>query len=476
MGSGWFSVFWMPDGEIISRPIAHIPWSSRIESNYPSCNPMKFRGLIDRFSLLSRGTVYLLANILVAVIPFLLLPVLTHWLSPEEFGRAALYFVVVTILLPILGLNLHGVVSVRYFQQSQDYLARYIGILLVIVLISWIFWIALLWSFSTFWFQITGLNIGWLSVAVTVVALQTVVNIGLALQQARERAIEYARIQVCQAVIMGLLTWIFLVYMHLGWESRPLGQLLALGAVVIWLTAKLTMESWIHLSSFEWREQAKDAIKFGVPLIPHALAGVAVATGGQIMIKSEFGEYDVGLYAVSFQFGAAFGLIADAFVKAYGPWLYKKMAEGSSDSMTSIVLASYLIFFIFIVLGLVFWASVVAVFPWIVGAEFQQAASLIAYFAAGGVFLGMYFTVAGFFFFGSKTHLISVITILSGVIGLLLMYWFGKVWGLSGYAAGYAASQLMNFLLAWILARKVYPLPWFDLKNIRSFLADNPTG
>ncbi|EIQ9127591.1 polysaccharide biosynthesis protein, partial [Escherichia coli] len=42
-------------------------------------------------SLLKISSIYLFSNILNALIPFLLLPILTHNLTPNEYGQVAMF-------------------------------------------------------------------------------------------------------------------------------------------------------------------------------------------------------------------------------------------------------------------------------------------------------------------------------------------------------------------------------------------------
>jgi len=53
---------------------------------------------LTRNSLLYTGS-----NVLVASIPFVMLPVLTRYLSKEEYGILAMFQVMVTLLIPLIG-------------------------------------------------------------------------------------------------------------------------------------------------------------------------------------------------------------------------------------------------------------------------------------------------------------------------------------------------------------------------------------
>ena len=88
--------------------------------------PRSGRGLVG-----SAG-IYTLANIANNAIPFLLLPVLTRVLTPEEFGIVAIFTTLVTAFGAFTGLSAHGAVNVRLFDPQTRH-ARYVGTVLAIL-------------------------------------------------------------------------------------------------------------------------------------------------------------------------------------------------------------------------------------------------------------------------------------------------------------------------------------------------------
>jgi O-antigen/teichoic acid export membrane protein len=53
-------------------------------------------------SLFFGSAVYLRSNILAAAIPFILLPVLTHYLSPAEYGKVGMFLMLVVLLVVLI--------------------------------------------------------------------------------------------------------------------------------------------------------------------------------------------------------------------------------------------------------------------------------------------------------------------------------------------------------------------------------------
>ena len=67
--------------------------------------------------------IYLSGSILNSALPLLVLPVLTRYLTPTDFGLVATATVLTQILSVFIGLNAYGLVSRSHFDDDPDNLA-----------------------------------------------------------------------------------------------------------------------------------------------------------------------------------------------------------------------------------------------------------------------------------------------------------------------------------------------------------------
>lgn len=68
---------------------------------------------------LRNSTIYLASNIINALVPFLLLPILTRYLTPDEYGQIAMFQTLITALAALTGLNAVGAAN-RKFYENHD--------------------------------------------------------------------------------------------------------------------------------------------------------------------------------------------------------------------------------------------------------------------------------------------------------------------------------------------------------------------
>lgn len=412
-----------------------------------------------RHKLFGNAAIYLGANLLNAGIPFLLLPILTRVLTPADYGTVAMFGIVLSVFGAFTGLSVHGAIGVRYFQLEKKELAQYVGSCVGILVVSSSVLFLLITIFGSWLAEVTGVPSDWLLMAVALSGFQFLGNIRLSLWQVAGQAKQYGFFQVSQSLLNAGFSLIFILIVGLAWQGRVLGQVFAIGIFGIIALWWLLKDKLLKISN-DWHAQCGDALSFGIPLIPHVIGGLILSTAGQFLVTNMFGVYETGIYVVGLQFGSILGIISDAFVKSYSPWLYEKLKDESATSRHFIVGITYYIFLLFIFLAAITSVSIFLAFPFVIGHEFLPAKFLLTYFIFGSAFIGMYYAVAGFFFFTSKTKFVSIVTASSGVTSILVMWYLGNTLGIEGIALGYLFSQVIMFLLAWTLSNYVYPLPW----------------
>ena len=58
-------------------------------------------------------------NAIKSLVPFLMLPILTAYISPKEYGELSLIETTILFLLPFVMLNINGAINVEYFRRDN---------------------------------------------------------------------------------------------------------------------------------------------------------------------------------------------------------------------------------------------------------------------------------------------------------------------------------------------------------------------
>lgn len=390
--------------------------------------------------------------------PLLLLPVLTHVLSPAAYGLVAMFTVVLAGLGALTGLSVHGAVGIRYFDREEIDFPAYVGACLSILLITTLVTFALVFVLAGPLEDLTALPRSWLLGAVIVSGLQFVVLMRLSIFQSAKQPGRFAAVRLSQAAIDAAATLVFVLVLALSWQGRLAGMSLAIG--LLGLVSLFTLLKGGSVSLHIRREDVGHALRFGVPLVPHVVGGMMIAMIDRFMITNILDISSTGIYMVAVQIGLGVYLLADGGSRAIQPWIIEGIKSGDYDKKRLMVRMSLLCF-----AGLVTVAALVGLtapwyLPFLVDEAFQKSAPLIFWIAMGQAFGGMYLVSANVIFYKQKTGYLAMITISSGLLNALLSFFLLQIEGLKGAAHAYFVAQLVMFAATFILAHKLHPLPW----------------
>ena len=408
-------------------------------------------------SLFKASGIYTFSSIINAAIPFLLLPLLTRYLSPEEYGIVSMYALLLSITSVFTGLSVHGAINRAYFDEKINNHKEYIWNSLIILFISSFFTFLLYNLLANYISNFTGVPASWIWTVVLVSFFQFIINCLLVIYQAKLLAFKYSKIQIGQSLVNALLTILFVIILLWGWKGRLLAQILSVlifGVMAFFILYKYYTEKKINFYYI------KHALKFGVPLILHTIGGMLMTLTDRFIINNLFGLEKVGIYMVGLQLGMVLAIITESFNKAYAPWLFEKLNQNDENMKRKIVKFTYIYFFGIIFLACLMFFILKILFPIFIGEKFFEAERVILWILLGNAFGGMYFMVTNYIFYAYKSHILAIITFVVGILNVPITFYLVKLNGEVGAAQGFMIINMLMFLFTWILSAKVYPMNW----------------
>ena len=422
-------------------------------------NPRRVVTTVLKHRLVQNAAVYAGSGVVRNAIPFLLMPVLTRYLSPADFGSVATFEVILAMAVVFVGLNLHGAIGVNFFRMERKELELYVANVVLISAITAVvmFGIAVV-IFSQALFDLLARPTLWLTLIVVAAFAQALSSIALTLWQVEQRPGPYGLFQISQTAVNVALSLLFVIVLNWGWQGRLLAIIIASVLFGV-LSLVVGYQRWYGSLTVR-SDHIKDALAFGVPLVPHSLGNWVLAGVDRLFIASMLGVAAAGVYTVGYQIGMIVGLAATSFNQAWSPFLFEKLKEDDFRSKLKIVKFTYVYIPAIVAFALV--VSLVA--PWFlttfVGAAFRDAHRYVLWVGLGYAANGMYLMVANYIFYAKKTHLLSMVTLIAAAVNIVLTYVLIRVNGAIGAAQATAASYFLSFVLTWALSARVYRMPW----------------
>ena len=406
---------------------------------------------IFNHKLFKNSLVYTSTNVINNAIPFFLLPIMTRYLTPSDYGVVATFNVLSAVMVVFVGLSMHGAINVNYFKLEKEELREYIGNVFSILFSSFLLVFAVVYILKSNFSVLTKFPENWILYIVVIALFQSIFAITLGLWQVEQKSLPYGLFQISRTILNVSLSVVFVVLLCWGWQGRILGVIIT--SVIFGLLSIFVI----------YKRKYINALLFGIPLIPHALGGWIITGIDRIFINSMVGVAPTGIYTVGYQVGMIIGLLANSFNLAWSPFLFEKLKENNYLTKVKIVKFTYLYNagIIIVALALSFFAPYFLKF--FVSRNFYFAYKYVLWIALGYAFQGMYLMVVNYIFYVKKTYILAWVTFSSAGINVVLNYFFIKANGAIGAAQATTITFFTQFIMVWILSAKVYRMPWRNI-------------
>lgn len=414
--------------------------------------------------LLQASAIYTASSFANSAIPFLMLPIFTRYLTPTDYGIVAMYQVLLGIVSSLTHLNVHGAIVRRYYDRDKIDFPRYISNCVFLVAGCSMLSGVILWGMATPIARFTEFPAPWIWAVILASAGEFLVLLILSLWQVQEQPIKYGLFQVGQTLTNICLSLLFVVSLGLGWKGRVWGQVCTMAIFASLSLFLLFRGQWLK-GNFRL-DYLHHALAFGVPLIPHAVCMYVITVTGRLLLTHLIGVAETGIYMVGVQIGMIVWLLQDSFNRAWVPWFYAQLKRDDESARRRIVRITYLYILLITVFALGFALLASQLLGILVGRDFLPAGRYLPWICMGYAFNGMYKMVTNYCFFVENTRIISLITVCTALINAAACYLFITWHGPVGAAQGTMLAFGISFLLTWMAAARVYPMPWgLSLRN-----------
>jgi len=414
-------------------------------------------------SVLKQSAVYLTADVINKMVAFFMLPFLTRFLSPSDYGLVSTFTAYVAVLSVFTGVKTNAAVGVFFFKVDRKALKDHITSAMLILLLTSSAAFVVTYALTGLLARYVTIPPLWLNIALLIAAGQFITNLNLVLWQAQGKSVSFAAYQVGQTIVYSTLSILFLVAYGMKWEGQLLA--VAISTISFAVFSAGLMYKRYHLKPGINRGSIKELLEFGVPLVPHDLAGWVKTGADRILITMLVGASATGVYSVGYQIGMIIGIVATAFNRAFSPYLFNKLNDISMVEKKQLVKYTYLYFMLIIIFALMLGAFSPVIFTFFLGKRFQGSIYMVIWVALGYAFDGMYYMVVNYIFYQGRTRLLSTITVTTSVLHVILTYTFVTQFREIGAAYATTISFAATFLLTWVLSARVYSMPWLGTKT-----------
>jgi len=408
--------------------------------------------------LFKNALIYIIGGILAHSISYLLMPVLTRYLSPADYGIVYVFNSIMFFFIPVVGLQTDTYFARHYFEFKKDAFAEHVGGIFKVILFALIIVLSFVYVFRNQVSSSFAVSKNVIFICVFVSVATVVGTLVLRYYQMENKANNYMFIIIITTLLNLILSLLLVVYFKLGWKGRIIGI-----AISVFLQAIVSIIILYKKGVVKFKlnyNHTKEIIFFGFPLLIGAMSGWVVNLVDKLFITKMVSISATGIYGIGASMGMIMGLLSDSFCRAWVPYFFKNIGENSNEKNIKIVKLTYLF------IGAVIFASfAVALFSYIfikyfIAKEYFQSYKYVIWISLGQGIAGINSIFVYYLLYEKKNFLISGIALTSAVINLILNYVLIKTFGTIGAAYTIFFTFLTGAIITISFSARYHKMPW----------------
>ena len=420
---------------------------------------------------IKQTSVYSLGNISTKLVGFILLPLYTAHLLPEDYGILAILQAIMQILIGVFGLNL-PTAMMRWYAPEKDpakqksiVFTTLLSTLLVAVFLS-----ALLIPFSDRFAIEIFENVNFTSYFVFLflaVSAGIINNVPLNLIRLKERSVFYIILTTIKFTLIILSNIYFVAYLKIGVEGIIISELIGHLFIIIFTLPMMVKNSILKIDvTILW-----EMIKYGAPLVFSTVFTFVLTLSDRFIIKYFYGDSSVGIYSLGHKIASVINmLILQSFQLGFLPIAYKKLNDPNAKRYFSKVLTYYTLILVFAALVIsLFSKELIEVLA--LNSEYWIAYTVVPIISFAFVLKGIQYNFALSFHYAKRTSYNAVIVVITAVINVALNIVLIQKYDFPGAAVSLFFSVLIMMILSYFLGQKVYHVPYEIYKISKIFFA-----
>ncbi|HNQ12238.1 MAG TPA: polysaccharide biosynthesis C-terminal domain-containing protein [Bacteroidia bacterium] len=436
--------------------------------------------------LAGQTAIYGLSSIVGRLLNYLLVPLYTRLLLPEEYGVVTEFYAYLTFLVVLYSYGMETTFF-RFSQNADDSNKAYHTGLFSLLSSSLFFSLLLILFSGTIadWLDYPGQEI-YIYLFSSVLLCDTLSALPFAQLRKKNKAIQFASYRLINILINIGLNLFFLLLLP-KWENQEgisgsiasalysknheVLYIFLSNAIASAVTLVLFAKHLIIKRSFIDTALLKNMLRYAMPLLIAGMAGMINETLDRVILKPlvddpESANHQLGIYGACYKLSIIMTLFIQTYRFAAEPFFLSKNKEQSRE-MLALVLKYFTIICSLIFLVVMFYMDYVKHF---IGENYWEGLHIVPILLIANIFLGIFFNLSMWYKLSSQTYYGAYfalagacITIISNIILIPKLGYTGAAW------ATLICYVSITFL-SYYHGQKQYHIP-YETKKILAYLS-----
>lgn len=388
---------------------------------------------------------YSIGEIVPRIISFLLLPILTKFLTADEYGIVSYTNSVMTFIFVIATLSLNTFVLRNYYStKNENSRKELIGSVFLFIfgfncllILLQLFFFPLIIDF----FKINIPFKPYFQLAIFNNFFDVISIIPLVLYRVKENAKGFLILSLSRTLLQFLMVYILVVIYKQGLLGSYYARLIV-NIPFMFIYFYMVFKNSIFKINFKL---IREALRFTLPILPGSLAFLFVSLSDRVILERYISLEELGIFSVAITLATVLNIVIQALYKTFEPVLFKEYFN-SDFQQTNLKL--YKIFLLAVFVG-AFGASIFSKEFFIIATSgvFREGYKLVPLLIVSVVIAGVNTYLNVLMIANKKQKMVSLVSTISAVISVILNFIFIPYFGYYGAIIASACSFLFSNII-----------------------------
>ena len=396
-------------------------------------------------------------------ISFLIFPLVSYYILPDQLGLAANFDVLQLITSLLAGMAVVNSLPYFFYEQEKKENALMISNLILIVLCICLFFSVIIFFFSNVIYKYLQIDLSLQLLALLAACANLFFSLGMIILRLEDKVRNFVVLSLSQVVVQLLLVSYFVLFC----KMQALGKIYS--SVITQFLFALIQLSILYKRGYIVTQFSASfcvkLLKFGLPLLPHSLSFWFKSGIDKILLTNFCGLSVNGLYSMALSLGGVYNIFNQSFNNAYIPYLQKKINNVVNLNVEKrrIVALTYKLMLLFTVVYFIAVIIAWGILNYLLSEKYIGAFMFIPWIMLVSLINTMYGLVIQFIYTSKKTFGLGVITFSFSIFQAILGYVLVRQLGAFGICLSSVIGAFLIAISVWGYSMKVYPMPWFNL-------------
>ena len=426
--------------------------------------------------------IYGLSSIIAKFLNYMLVPIQTHALAPEQYGITTNIYAYVGLLIVMLTFGMETAFFRFINKEGEQPMTVYSTTLLSVGGVCLMFIAGTLLCLNPL-ASAMGYAYAPHYVAIMFIcaAVDAFGSIPMAYLRYQKKSLRFLSVNVLKIILTVLLNLLYFVWLPaLSEHGVALAQamynpLINVGYVFgINLITSVAFLALLlpELSGFRWvfdPSLMKRMWKYAWPMLVLGIAGLLSQHGDKIIFPYVGGadaSHQLGVYGGCVKIAVIMSMITQAFRYAYDPFVFSKSRDKDSKATFAAAMKYFIIFTLLAFLSVMGFMDIL---KYLVDAKYWEGLRVIPIVMGGLIMFGIYYNLSNWYKLIDKTIYGAVFSCISSALFITLNIIFIPKYGYMACAWAGFASYGVAMLLSYYFEQRLNPIH-YDLKHISLYI------